>query len=228
MQPKVTRMDRPGGENGKNFFHVVRIPSMRSGIPLDDILSARSHVRVLRALHHMLPGITLSGREVARRAGIAHPTATAALFALVDLGLVRVRRARRVDSFELNRSHVFAAELGHLFDRESGLPDELIAFLRDRLDTEGVPVSEAYLFGSAARGEMSPASDIDVAFLCSPEQASAVEEAAFGPIAEAVASRFGNRLSPIIASPSLAALRDNSGEGRDGIPLVVRSERQAT
>ena len=208
---------------------------MRLATPLDDVLRARSHVQVLRTLHRLLPGITLSGREVARRAGIAHPTATGALLALVDLGLVRVRRARRVDSFELNRAHVFAAELGRLFDRESGLHDELIAFLRDRLDAEGVPVFEAYLFGSAARGDMGPAGDVDVALLCSPGHAAAVEEAAFGPMAEAVGSRFGLRLSPIIASRSLAELRDPGSEGhalwdgiaREGIPLFARSDRQA-
>lgn len=186
-------------------------------------------------LHRLLPGIALSGREVAHRAGITHPAAITALQSLVDLGLVRARRARRADSFELNRAHVFVAELGRLFDRESGLRDELIVFLRDRLVEERVPVFEAYLFGSAARGDMGPASDVEVAFLCPADQVPLVEEAVFGPIAEAVASRFGSRLSPIVASPSLAELRDPASEGhalwegiaREGIPIFAGSARQA-
>jgi DNA-binding transcriptional ArsR family regulator len=204
---------------------------MRLDAPLDDLLRAHSHVQVLRALHRLLPGITVSGRDVARRTGISHPTATAALRSLAGDGLVRVRRARRVDLFELNRDHVFAAELGRLFDREAGLRDDLVTFLRDQLVVRRVPVSEAYLFGSAARGEMGGASDVDVALICSADTATVVEEAAFGPIADAVAARFGSRLSPIVASRSLAAL---AGAGSplwnraaaEGIPILTRSAEQ--
>lgn len=212
------------------MFHVVSIPSMRFDAPLDDLLRTRGHVQVLRTLHRLLPGITLSGRDVARRAGISHPTATAALLSLADQGLVRAQRARQVNFFELNRQHVLAGELRRLFDREAGLRDELVAFLRDQLTSLDVPVSEAYLFGSAARGAMGPASDVDVALVCPADSVPRVEEAVFGPIAESVTRRFGSRLSPIIASRPPALLRDSASDGhglweqvaRDGIPILSR------
>jgi len=208
---------------------------MRLDTPLDDVLRARSHVQVLRTLHRLPPGITLSGREVARRSGISHPTATAALLSLGDLGIVRVRRAHRINSFEMNRDHVLADDLRRLFDREGGLRDDLVTFLRDRLERAGVPVLDAYLFGSAARGEMTVASDVDVALICRPADVSAVEEAVFGSIADAVMRRYGARLSPIIGTRPIAALRDPGNDGHplweriasEGLSLLSRSARQA-
>ena len=85
---------------------------MTIGALLDDVLGTRSNVRVLRTLHRLLPGIAISGRDVGRRSGVSHPSATASLRTLTDLGLVRVRRARRVDYYEMNRDHLLAADLG--------------------------------------------------------------------------------------------------------------------
>lgn len=206
---------------------------MLLGTPLDDVLGTRSHVRVLRTLHRLLPGIALSGRDVARRSGVSHPSATAGLRDLTELGLVRVRRARQADYYEMNRDHVLAGDLARLFDREGHLRDELVGFIRDLLLRHRVPVSESYLFGSAARGEWRPTSDIDVALICTPDAASDVEEAAFGPIAEAIIGHFGGRLSPIVASPTLAALKDPGAAGhalwervaQEGIPILTRSRR---
>lgn len=204
---------------------------MSMGRPLDDALGTRSQVRVLRTLHRLLPGIVLSGRDVARRAGVSHPSATSGLRTLVDLGLVRVRRARRADYYELNRDHALADDMARLFDREAHLRDELVGFIRDQLIGHRLPLSEAYLFGSAARGEHGPTSDIDVALICAQEDRSHVEEVAAGPIADAIVGRFGGRLSPMVASPTLAALKDPAADGhalweqvaREGIPILKRS-----
>lgn len=204
------------------------------GLTLDDVLGTRSHVRVLRTLHRLLPGIALSGRDIARRSSVSHPSATATLRSLLDLGLVRVRRARRADYYELNREHVLAEGLSRLFDREAHLRDELIGAIRDELVHHRLPVSEAYLFGSAARGEQQPGSDIDVALFCAADVATEVEEAAVGPIAEAIVGRFGGRLSPVVASPTLAALRDSTASGhalweriaREGVLIPTRSRQR--
>ncbi len=171
---------------------------------------------------------------VAGRAGLSHTTATAALRSLTDLGAVRARRSRRYDFFELNREHALVEELGGLFDREAGLRDELVAFLRGQLEAQQLPISEAYLYGSAARGDMGPRSDVDVALICPPDGVTAVEEEAFGRIAEATTRRFGVRLSPIVAAGELTVLRDPSREGHrlwdrvagEGIPILSRRVEQ--
>jgi len=92
---------------------------MSTGLLLDDVLGTHSNVRVLRTLHRVLPSIALSGRDVGRRSGVSHPSATASLRMLTDVGLVRVRRARRADYYELNRDHLLAADLARLFEREA-------------------------------------------------------------------------------------------------------------
>jgi predicted nucleotidyltransferase len=206
---------------------------MSMGPLLDDLLGTRSHVRVLRTLHRLLPGIALSGRDIARRSGVSHPSATAGLRTLADAGLVRIRRSRRADYYEMNRDHVLAADMARLFDQEDRLRDALVAFIREQLMRHELPVSEAYLFGSAARGERQPTSDIDLALIAAPDVKSEVEEAAFGPIAEAIFRRFGGRLSPIVGSPTLAALGDPAADGhalwerigREGIPILRRSRQ---
>jgi hypothetical protein len=129
---------------------------------------------------------------------------------------------------------VLAGDLARLFDREAHLRDELVAFIRDQLVRHRVPVLEAYLFGSAARGERRPTSDIDIALICASDVVSQVEEVAFGPIADAIVSRFGGRLSPIVASSTLAALRDPTTDGHalweqiavEGIPIPTRSRQR--
>src|SRR5437763_13989586 len=88
---------------------------MRLDMPLDDVLRTKSHVRVLRALHRLLPGLEISGRDVAMRAGVSRPAATEALRSLVGQGLVHIRRARRVEYFELNRRHVLGEDRRRLF-----------------------------------------------------------------------------------------------------------------
>jgi DNA-binding transcriptional ArsR family regulator len=227
-----TAMCSEPGSGGKILYRTVRISSMRLETALDDVFRTGSHVRVLRVLHRLLPGVTLSARDLARRAYISHPTASSVLGTLVELGLVRLHRAGRLDFCELNRDHVFAEDLGRLFDRETGLRNELIECIRDQLDSDQIALSDAFLFGSAARGEMAMTSDIDLALICPPDAVESVEEAAFGPIADAVRSRFGARLNAIVGSPSLSSLTNPRREGhqlwerisREGIAIIRHSE----
>jgi DNA-binding transcriptional ArsR family regulator len=186
---------------------------VRLDTPLDDLLASRSHVRLLRALHRLFPGLELSARDLARRAGVSHPTASAVLRALVDQGLVRVRKARRGDYFELNRDHVLFQDLQRLFEREEGLLPLLAAFLGQRLGSSRLPIVDAFLFGSAVWGEVTPTSDLDLALVCAPEVVPQVEDEAFGPLADSVRRQFGGRLSPLVGSPSLEALRDLHRDG---------------
>jgi DNA-binding transcriptional ArsR family regulator len=76
---------------------------MRFDSPIDDIFLNRSHVRILRALHHLPEGLPASGREIARRAGVTHPTALRTLAVLVNVGLVTAARSSAGDAYELNR-----------------------------------------------------------------------------------------------------------------------------
>src|SRR5262245_30675620 len=166
------------------------VPSIGPDHPLDDVLRAVSHVRVLRALHLLPDGLGVTGRELARRAGVSHPRALAALALLTDMGLTTARRLPRTDLYQLNRDHVLVPVLDALFEREAMLRAAFTDWLRVEIVGRALPVSEAYVFGSTARGEATAASDVDLALVC-PEPAAEAVEAAMAELQEEARRRFG-------------------------------------
>ena len=200
---------------------------MRFTTPLDDVFLNRSHVRVLRALYRLPEGLPASGREIARRSGITHPTSLKALERLVDSGLVNVSRGRVGDAYELNYEHLLADRITDLFRAEDGSDQELTSFVRDHLLGLTDKVESATIFGSVIRGDSWPTSDIDIAVSCAPADVEDVEKA-LDELAEAVSRRFGNRLSPLInakkQTPKTAIWKQID---KEGIPLI-RSGEAAT
>jgi predicted nucleotidyltransferase len=207
---------------------------MRLEAPLDDIFAGPSHVRVLRALYRLPAGLAASAREIGRRAGVSHPTASKALASLAEQGVVTRTRAPRTTAFELSRTHTAVVRLMPLFDWEERIQQELIDHLRTEiLRRAPSSVTAAYLFGSAAAGDMTPTSDIDAAVLHAPCTTEAVT-VAMEEIAETVQQRFGNRLSFILSNTSIAELQRSRHPGsrlwkqilREGIPILdPRPER---
>ncbi len=190
--------------------------------PLDDILAGRSHVRVLRALDEVPDGLAVSAREVARRSGLTHPTASSVLSSLIGQGVVLARRAPRSDAFVLNRRHLVVERLGSLFEWERQLVRELLVFLVRVIELEAPWVSAAYLFGSAIRGDMTSASDIDLALVVSNRDHTKTE-AAMERGADVVRERFGNRLNIIIGTSPIEQLRR---PGRQGHRLWTRIDQE--
>lgn len=193
---------------------------MRFDSPIDDLFLNRSHVRVLRALHHLPEGLPASGREIARRAGVTHPTALRALAVLVEAGLVTAGRSPAGDAHELNRDHFFADQIADLYRAEAGIADELTSFLREELLARTDKVEWATLFGSIVWAGSTPTSDIDLAVSCAHADASEVEEALSG-LSDATRQRFGNHVSPLI---NTRKQRPKSGIWKrieeDGVPLI--------
>jgi predicted nucleotidyltransferase len=178
---------------------------MRLSEPLDELFQGRSHIKVLRALAGLPDGLEASIREVARRAGVSHPTASGVLDSLRQQGLVHVTRTPWADAYRVNANHVLWAPLRDLLGLERELLDTLVGFLSGALRERAPWVSEAYLFGSAVRGEMEPGSDLDVAVVCAKGREVATEVALEG-VGEDVAARFGNRLHTLIGTRPVAEL----------------------
>ena len=107
----------------------------------------------------------LSGREVARLGGVPRSTAARTLQHLVEHGLVRVQEAGAGAAllYTFNREHLAAEPVLALL----GLRRCLLDRLRSELEGWRLSPLHASLFGSAARGEGTTASDIDV-FLVRP------------------------------------------------------------
>jgi predicted nucleotidyltransferase len=173
--------------------------------PLDDILASASHVKLLRALHRLPLGIAASGRDLARRSGVAQPRAAVVLAQLADHGVAKVQRVPRADLYELNREHVTARALATLFETEAGFRQELLVFLAAELERAGLQRWEARLFGSAVRGEMTSSSDVDLALAGPADEVRGLEDA-IPELVDLARRRFGVRLNVLIGLASLAEL----------------------
>ncbi len=77
---------------------------------------------------------------------------------LVEAGLVTCEPAGRANLYALNRDHVAAPAIEAL----AGLRGELLTRIRSTLATWTQPPVAAWLFGSAARGEGTSVSDVDI------------------------------------------------------------------
>ena len=185
---------------------------MRLEDPLDDLFQNRSHVRVLRALVGLPRGIDASIREIARRAGITHPTASAILDSLKVQGLVVARATLLASEYRLNDGHVLSPRLEELFRFESRLRQDVITFVADELGTRAPWVKEAYLFGSAVRGEMRPDSDLDIAVISTPGKATRLASI-MEDVGQDTADRFGNRVQAVIGTKPIAELAARGQRG---------------
>jgi predicted nucleotidyltransferase len=207
---------------------------VRFSQPLDDLFQGRSHMKLLRALADMPEGMEASTREVARRAGVSHPTASAVLETLRQQGVVHVRRTARADEYRVNTGHVLWDQLAPILRWERHARDEVIAFVTDQIADQAPWVSAAYLFGSVVSGDMEPGSDIDVAVIC-PSARVADTEDAMDAIGKRTAERFGNRVNAIVGTRPVEELArgGRSGSGlwkaiaEEGIPLTLPSAVRA-
>lgn len=99
-----------------------------------------------------------TGREVARLSGRSPTGVQHALDRLVEEGLVDRGAAGQSFLYLLNRSHLLAPAVEVM----AGVRWELIQRLRALIGDWQAPAVHSSLFGSAARGEGNPRSDIDL------------------------------------------------------------------
>jgi predicted nucleotidyltransferase len=195
---------------------------MRFDEPLNDIFASGTHVKILRALCALPAEVAVSGRDLARRAGVSHPRAGQVLAELAAQGVAAVQRLPRTDLYRLNREHALAEVLIQLFAREPHLEFELLSLIGKELRRRRLPITQARIFGSAARGGMTSSSDVDLALVCPRASVPAVESAA-QELSDTVRKRFGTRLNVLVGSPSLKIL---SREGRPGRSVWSAIERE--
>ncbi len=131
--------------------------------PLTSILGSAGSVRVLRVL--AAGRVPQSAPELAAAAGLTPQGGRLVLDGLARQELVIVHGSGRTQLHALNPSHPFASALVALFLEEQRRWDAMLDSIRGVLARRGAGVSAAWLYGSVARGEDSPDSDIDIAIL---------------------------------------------------------------
>lgn len=160
--------------------------------PLDSVLGTRGSLAVLRALVDLPSGLSVSARDLARRAGVSHPTVLSVVDKLHNQGLIRARREPKRDSYGLNDNHVLSAKLSEVFAWERSLPEELLKVLRIEVKNALPGVRLAMLFGSAVATGLTATSDIDLLLLV-PKTHDV--ETRVMQLQDVIQERFGNRLS---------------------------------
>ncbi len=159
----------------------------------DEVLRSWSHVAVLRALLDTTVGFT--GNEVARLSGMQPRSALKALSSLEELGIVRRQRGGRDHLFTLNRDHYLVAEgLVPLYQAES----KLLALIEQSIATalEGHVVS-ALIFGSVARRQETPQSDLDICCVVKSESDKGLVQERLSSEASSLSKEFGVKLAPV-------------------------------
>lgn len=132
---------------------------MLSSNVLDGVLGTPGQVRVLRVLT-LESGREHCVRELARRARVSSPQAEVALRRFENVGLAVWRVEGRSHLWRLNSAHVLVPSVERLFGDERGSVESLLQEIRTALRRPGVV--RASVFGSVARGDAGPNSDLDL------------------------------------------------------------------
>lgn len=125
--------------------------------PLDDILSSKTKVSVLRAL--VLSPTGLTGRELARATGLGQSNVSLALKQLVAAGIVEARVVRPALEYRVRTDdEPLLKSLRELFRTEKDRLPHIVSELTTRVPD----LLSLILFGSQARGTQHSGSDADL------------------------------------------------------------------
>lgn len=141
--------------------------------PLTAALGTDANVRVLRELSRH--GSELAAPDLVRRTGLAASSAHAALDALQRIGLVVGLGSNRSRLFRLRRDYVLGEAVRALFFEEESRFEAILGEVAQAAASGGTDVLAAWLYGSVARGEDRPGSDVDVVVVVEGDASTVAE-----------------------------------------------------
>ncbi len=185
--------------------------------PLDQVFVAASHIGVCRALLDSAEG--MSGRQVARLAGINHQTCAVALGRLEEVGVVGRQGSGRTQLFRLNRENLLVQDLLiPLLQKEREVFPRILRRVAALLVGR---CRRALVFGSVARGEERPDSDLDLLLMAEGSRELAATRRGGDEVHAALLKEWGLRVNPIVLTPQAVEAR----RGRKD-PLVTTILRE--
>ena len=128
--------------------------------PLNRILASEGAVRVLRELARH--GGEWSVPSLARATKLSAQAIRNVLMDLTTIGIVESVGQERVVLYRLQTAHPLRPALAHLFEEEEGRVSRVFASLRQAAATVVPEVLAVWVYGSTARGDDKPTSDLDV------------------------------------------------------------------
>jgi len=167
--------------------------------PLNSFLGTPVAVRALRELFAF--GDPLSPVTIAERAQVTPHGVRKALRTLVTAKIVEPVGQGRSVSYRIRESHPLASVLASLFEAESEAADAVFSRLRDaakRLDPEPLAL---WIYGSVARGDDTPESEVEVILIAPGEDGEALAYTFHDEVKE-IAREYGLTISIIGLSPA--------------------------
>lgn len=163
---------------------------------IKDVLKDAAYLSCLR---HLKNQADLSGRELAKLSGVSQFKIRTVLDDLSRQGLLKKRLSGRSHLYAFNKHHFLAEKIALLLEIEENFFSFLGTWIMNRMDRKPISI---ILFGSMARGEERPDSDMDLLFIYRriDSEANLVEK-----INEALSDSleyFGNRLAPVLTTPA--------------------------
>jgi Nucleotidyltransferase domain/MarR family len=195
--------------------------AMDLSAPIADVIPGHRGAIIAALVRLRVP---VTGRELAAQAGVPPATAARVVNDLQAAGLIERGPAGHAMGVILNRRHLAVPALEELAGMRAGL----VGRLRSAVAQWNAPAVAGWLFGSAARGDGSRHSDIDI-LVVSRRERSADWEQQLGELGDLAAASTGNTAQVIDYSrkefrelvdsgnPLVRALRS------DGIELVESS-----
>ncbi|MBU4176004.1 MAG: nucleotidyltransferase domain-containing protein [Actinomycetia bacterium] len=167
---------------------------MRFHEPLNDILGNKVQVKLLRVLVRTKGSFT--GRELARLIGYSQNQTRLALEELERNGLVVRQSAGRAYLYSLDNENIVISDfLEEGFRLEDALLNRLATVYFEEMGSNLVSV---ILFGSIAKGEERPESDVDLVLIVKDKANLKVIEDHASEASLKVTRRFGNQASAIL------------------------------
>jgi predicted nucleotidyltransferase len=173
--------------------------NMRFHSPLDEILGNPIRVKLLRVLTRR-SGVGFTGRELARICGASPSQTNASLKEFEASGLLTREISGRSHVWRLSQEHILSQPLARLFIEEAGSLTELKSELEKLI--RQLPIEQATLFGSLARGDERPTSDVDLLVTVRNRIDKEAVEEALNAASFSFLVKFGNPLSPLVLESS--------------------------
>lgn len=167
--------------------------------PLDEILGSPAAVRVLRVL--AAHGGSLGIPDIADRARLSLPSVRSATRRLIELEVASGLRAGRSMVCTLRFEHPLHRGLVALFAAEREQAEVALRAIRTAAMALRPSPLAVWLYGSVARAQDSPRSDIDVAIVTTKSQPTAQAEALRDAITRKL-PEWAHRISVVAFGPS--------------------------
>jgi uncharacterized protein len=181
---------------------------------LEYVFTSSSIVPILRELNSRKTAVT--GREIARLSGMTHRSALKALENLETINLIRKQVAGRTYYFTINREHyLYKKIISIIFKSEK----DFLSRISEQISSSLGAYSESIIiYGSVARGDEKPESDLDVCIVYRREPGK-IEQRITDLRAE-LNLIYGVTLAPFIIS--LSEFRKRAGSGKPPVNNILK------